>query len=797
MPTFRFTGFQTGQTATLALVQGANTAGPLTIPQWAQPVAGGGTGQLSILARTDNRLVSPTGVWFRAIAGAGFLVQTRARTTDLWNTYDAAFHEIDYQWTITRPAGASASGERDATLNIPNAWKGRNTARGPHTSFVMDVPGAYTVTCTARDWAGNTGTATWTATVLDPAVAFSGNRTICVTPLAPNDPVAPAGAQQFADLDAARAALVALPGEGRMMFKRGEVFNIATSFPTTAAQDQQLINFRCEAFGTGAKPILRAVGERHFYRPSASAVAQEVALVGLRLEGEWDETTETGNAGFGVHVSDCSTHLLVHQCEFSGHDIAINATANSFNFRQGNPLRGSLPTNIVSETLITNWTNMGVFSPDGPPGLTMDAVCCIIHSEIARSPLALVGRFFDRSTSNAHGPVRWSLGDFYTQSSYYFSNAGWSAGGAPAGVSPQPCIRCISSAVDANTNISTGDYFSSLQQIVCEGGKSISFGAADGSGQGHHIPNNALVDGMLSVMTAQLDNNPSLASQGCTTIRNSVFVVPNTRSYGGDSEELITWGPTGNFSNPTFIARNIAQPQRYHNNTFVNLRTAANNGARPNITIFTQDRVDAWNVKVIENNVWHAPNQGAPVTSDGPFTATTIPGFTPRFAGPRMNFPMIDIALPNPLPTVPPGGTIAFPYPPGTSQAHFAANPLGPRSAFVRVITNEANNRFFAHQGEITIAFTPTQIVVTNTSTVTWVQSGTNPYRLSLDRRSELPGPDTSRATPPDLPLLWTPATGSPAIGGAEGGTAGAAARLDVLLRTRSQPRWRGAVQPV
>lgn len=797
MSTFRFIGFFEGSPVTMTLTQGADTAGPLTVPAWGQPIAGGGTGEVSISAITDGRLIAPTGVWFQAAIGPGFLVGER---TTGQNTYDPSFHELEYEWTIARPAGAASTFE--PTLNIPNVWKNRNVAYGKRVSFVMDEPGTYTVTCTARDWAGNVGTATWTQTVADPDVAFAGAATICFSQ-AGNFTGAPAGSQQFTDALTARAAYANLAGDARFLFRRGESVTIPVGFVNNAITRGRT-NIRFGAFGSGAKPVLsKALADSSdFIGANTRDSYSELAVYGLRFESYWDETTEQGIATNVLNLDQFATHCLVHQCEFSGHNIALSLPSElraDPSSPQFNPATGTsfLDANsIVSECHITNWLNFGIFSLEKPNGNRRRTA--IIGTSCARSPSALPGRDSDLANANAHGPVRISASQLYIASSDFFSNAGWSGANGSGWLgtdrAAQECLRVMTSAVLSGEP--SGDYYVNINRVTLEGGfRCINLAANNPQNSAAFVPQNYLMHDFITLGTPQVQVH-IMSQAGGTTIRNGLMIQPGSQQANQGFSQFIRWGV--NTTSPPTMPANMAQPQRVHNVTGIALQSGAQNTNR-NAVLLDQVFFDLWQSKVVENNVFHAPNQPVPVTSSGPFTTETIAGFTPRFIGLRQGFPLINTvgSVGSPTPSVAPGGTVVFPYPAGTNAAHFAANPPGGKTVIGMGSNWRAGPILYREQlGQLTVAFIGGGIEITNTSGVTWTPQTTTThsgfYRLSLDRTGELPAIDTSFATPSDLPILYIPGSGSPALGG---GDAGLKVRRDVLMRQRLAPFWRGAVQ--
>lgn len=889
------TVFNTGSSIIAFVAAGAGIAASL-------PPANG-VGELTLEFRTDGRLIAPTAVYYEAVIGNGFLYPYGSAP----NTYDPSYHEIDYEVTITRPAGAPSTPSNAAQLNIPDHRKNRNICRNRHGAFVMDVPGQYTITATARDWNGTVGTTTQVFNVLDPATARPASSRICLTPLAPNDPEAPAGAQQFNNWYQAMNAFVQLPGDGEILVKRGTTWimdgsEFADSFagrvPSYGQWTRNVSNVRVRAFGTGAKPILRhnpSLGLRMIDLSSGWNFT-EVFWEDLRLEGPWDPKTQTGFNGAGLPIGPLGSavHGCAHRCEITGFSFNFGLGRQGEAFYQNN--RGAqFQTSIVSECIADGYQDYAVTGggTTAESGYRVENNIAIMFTSLGQDPLALCGLPGERQAmGNAHGSLRiLAANRSYIANNYFFTMGGWSAGGSPSGTADQPTIRCPADALyevfnpdNSRSYFPAGNQYHAQEGNVYEGGATIvSHGGTHSTGGGIHTPHNFILQDGIMVATPGTESG-FISCQGASTLRNIIGVVPNRSDFGSGNvlSNFITFGPQGGAAVNDYDNRsqiNRAQPIRVINCTFVNLRNAAQSRNTNLSQVVQQLSLDRWFSEVVENNIIHAPNQLTPVTTFAPLVGSTVAGFTPRYIAHRADFPVVEfgtssaalgpvpngttVTFPYPpsmsqaifqqynflptdssvrlgdveyfafnnqitvvygpinisvtntsgvtwaaatwtflpgIPAVPPGGSLPFPYPPGTSQAHFAANPLGGAST----LGYSSAPYYFESINQFTISFTANHIIVTNpaNSGVTWPtgnRSGSSApklqgeaVRIKLDRRSELPAVDTSRANPPDLPVIWTPATGSSAIGT---GTPNLV-RRDIFNVTRTGAVWRGAVQP-
>ena len=93
--------------------------------------------------------------------------------------YDPHYHRTDYEWDFGDAANAMPS----IALNIPNRWKDTNRAKGKRVIDVDRDPGTYTVTRYAYEPASRRfGSQTVQVTIGDPAVVFSGIKTVIYDP---------------------------------------------------------------------------------------------------------------------------------------------------------------------------------------------------------------------------------------------------------------------------------------------------------------------------------------------------------------------------------------------------------------------------------------------------------------------------------------------------------------------------------------------------------------------------------------------------------------------------------------
>ena len=149
---------------------------------------------------------------------------------------DNPFHELAYIWDF----GDTGSYMPDST--------------GPVASHVFDQPGTYTVTLTVIRVVPSLSLrmATWTITVDDPDVVFSGTNTVCIATDG-DFTGAPAGCVQVTSSSVATAMGYMAAGT-RILFKRGHTFTAAGS-EVNAGSGPVIVG----AFGTGTSPDERGI----------------------------------------------------------------------------------------------------------------------------------------------------------------------------------------------------------------------------------------------------------------------------------------------------------------------------------------------------------------------------------------------------------------------------------------------------------------------------------------------------------------------------------------------------------
>ena len=720
MPSLTFRGFSGGASVALSATQGVDTVSS-SVTGWGQiPMA-----SIDIL-KVESEMVAPAGVWFEAIGLSGFAVPGGPGPGE---DYDPSFHEITYVWDFGDP------GVFDAALNLPDAWTDRNVAYGKRAAHVYRAAGTYTVRLWAVDRSGTWAEATTTVTVGDPDTAYPGGRTICYSQSG-DFAGAPGGAQLVTSDGALQDAVAGLSQTGRVLFKRGSDQTVSLSFYGGAFNQ----NIRFDAWGAGARPIVRPPRNGTAIEISQSTPALHRTVAGIDFRGDWDPTTEVGgflNKAFDMFLSDANGMFTVfHDCRFSGlSDVGVVT------------IKAVAYTSVFSDCIIENWSVIGCYGHAQNDGVNPISRIAFLGTAVQQHPDACHGTDGERAgLSNQQGPIRYETQqDMLFRSSYLFSNTSWAAGA-------QPCIRI------GTTN--PGGLSLIVDRGVFEGGSVVVEQKPEQDSQ--KVPGNFLFDRMLVVATADT-SAPVLLAFGGSTVRNTLIYWPNTPldadAYPGDAIESWAGG-----SSPA----NLNAPVAIHNVSFLNELSAANNNQDD--IAFAPSMAD-FNNLTVENILHYAPNQNNPALGDLPLGPGDIPGFTPRYPGIRNS-------IGKPAATsgdVPSGGTITFAYPVGQDGATLLSasdfNATGGRHFIRNAGTNDYSSR---DRGDFTVTLGGGGVTVTNTSGATWPGGE---FRLQLEYLNYVT--DAAHASPPGVPL------GRPGQGSGAFRTGGGLVALDDFLLQR------------
>ncbi len=700
---------------------------------------------ITITQRTSSETVAPMGVWFDTFIDVADSPVPGPASADI--VYDPRMHEIEYVWDFDDAANATP----EHTINTVASWRNLNKAYGYQVAHVFNDPGTYTVTCTAYYNGAQIGQQTSSVTVQDPDVVYSGTRTIVCSQVS-DWTGAPDGATQVTSLSAAAAANDALgTTTGRLLLNRGETFS-------RTALTLNNNNFRVGAYGTGARPILtcadRTVGAPEEILQMTDWDMTDWCIYDLELQSGFDPTTLSGDPRCRpwrhlFHGGTDATYVH-HRLKLSGFDLATHANLGS---------DGKF--HCFNDVEIAGWNDYGLYGHSMPESWH-DQRLAVVGCSIYQSGDAIYNGGKD-GFGNDHGGIRNSnTKKVYFGVNSLFSNAGWSGFRADldAITAHQPCIR-----INSRGN---KDRQWNMDRVAVEGGFEMvrNKGFSDSISEN---PGNYLVDRMLMVAGCQTIDF-FITEYGGTTKRNVVAIRPDAKVAGPGSFSFFRSGAVdsqpGNYDSKLAV----------YNCTAINLQTLSNDTGD---MVFSTGLGNFTDVEY-ENNIFYAPDQTTPDTSDAPIdTATTIDGYTCRTTGQRTGAGRLFYTPPSNINN---GDSFTKSYPAGFVQADFSTGNG-------HAITID-DDYYWESQGDVTFAFNVSDITITNTSGAVW-PSGVGDVVVNVIPDTYVT--DTSYANPATI-ILPRPLTGSAALDDA---TTGRVSRLDFFEVVRPATKNRGALEDV
>lgn len=177
-----------GNSVTLALGQGGQTAGPLTVSDWGA-AAGPDGGPISITVGRSTLRCAPDSARFGVdLSNSNFDTPGPGPG----EFYDPRLHDLIFLWST------GDSGQWNNAQNVLDAWRDKSTARGPWFAHCYTAPGSYTVELMVIEpSSGKIAQASTVVVVEDPDVVYAGTKTVCINPPGDADFTgAPAGSFQ-------------------------------------------------------------------------------------------------------------------------------------------------------------------------------------------------------------------------------------------------------------------------------------------------------------------------------------------------------------------------------------------------------------------------------------------------------------------------------------------------------------------------------------------------------------------------------------------------------------------------
>jgi hypothetical protein len=680
MATLRFAGFPVGANVSVDALQGAETASA-TVAAWRQPVVSPTLSINTTRASVPEARTAPEAMIFEANPG-GFGAFRSWAVPPQGGFYDAAFHEIHYEWDFGDNRAPWTAARLPAEFNQPSKGYGRKVGH------VYVAPGVYQVRCTARQVVSTdplevrSATTTTLVQVADPEVVFDPSRTVVVA-LDGDFTGAPASNYQVATTAGLSALLTTLENEVspfRVLLKRGENYQ-------NDADSKSALGKVGGNSGAWSVAMLGAWGDPADPKPVVPLVpfGSPIAKAdNVHLLGDYDPLTDrlTRDGGGVLPKDGANNHPTAPVMELSfnnpGWKIATNVDVS--NTWVGISVAGGVRA-LTPDGL--DWEHQYVFADncaiDGSGNYTFFGDCeprdfiCLRGCGLRKDPNQVSGPV--PPNPKIHGGFRTlRRGDYQIDGCDFFSRGGWSGSGAwvdgVSGESGQPTIRL-------NGNLTRSYALNGLGidplDPALHGSTYISRNVLEGagatftktmSGNGPQILGNDIVERNLVIGAARTAGFFGMGS-GATTIRGNVAIKPAgietgiNLFVGIDAEEITldSGGDPPPYDVPLSLLESL--PVQVYSNTVVALYNETDmqraEGGNDNFYAFPffDEPSGIGNGtgpgalkgpivnKLIENNVIYAPDiPQHPTRVD--YAADTTVLFEPRYLGRKYPAPDTD-----------------------------------------------------------------------------------------------------------------------------------------------------------
>lgn len=550
---------------------------------------------------------------------------------ELTGMTDAQFRDAGVVWEFTDSDSDSYSLPRQSSVWSTNGTPNRRFAIGPKAARVFETAETVTWTCDVyyqgahRQFSGS-------IVISDPEVVYGDTYTFYASPTS-DFPVGASNTYTNWD-DAINAArLNDGPNGALVLLNRGETFDLSAALKSRLRGGGG-VNFDkivLGAYGTGSKPVITG----------NMVQLDEIAawkVLGLRFEGGWDSTTETGTATWAVNCNpaELGSVGMFHGCEFDGFEIAIRPV-NTVGVADAVDKFLLL---LVSEVHVTNWKSYAYFGAAKKLALIGNAF--LQHAD------ALGGGKAKDTGHNEHGPVRvpqspcvlaWACDTF--------SNMGWNVNSAHGDIvasggadingdvpSHQPGFRINTDAVAGRPEISIAGCF-------MEGGfGALSLNTANGTTESS--PHKCAASSNIILGSANTKVMVE-TSRGGASFYNNVTIMPAVLKEQSGLSKFIQDHPEYESQS----ADNTDYPVNVYSNAIIFLYALEESASG-----FVDD-LSRYAGSETANNIIHAPNLSTGAdTSFAPLDATAV-GMSPLYKGFRWeDSPTLDSDYATPSDTV-------------------------------------------------------------------------------------------------------------------------------------------------
>ncbi|MEO9899079.1 MAG: PKD domain-containing protein [Paracoccaceae bacterium] len=681
MARFGFFGLSTGSTVRLAAGAREAQTGP---EGW-----GANGPNATIQVRRSDLQVAPEGMNFEVVL-ENFDTPGPSPAT---GTYDPRLHDIYYVWNFGDPGKTY-----DKPEYILPEHRDANIAYGPLATHVYDTPGTYTVTVDiVEPVSGKTAQATLDVTIGNPDSQFPGFRTLYVDPDG-DFSGAPAGAQLFDDLQAAfeRTGQTSSNQDYfRIMLKPGKVYS-----GFTGAQMRSNWNnvYWCAAQDSGERPIVQCLKPANLRgavledQTSHSNIGKktDINISGIDFVGAWDTRIEEPlgqQTNLVLHRPNRCTYLSFHNTTGSGFSTFIADQSEPGNSDPATVVKEH--TNILSDTLVTNWQNFAVYMDEWWS-------CGMVGCSFVQDVEAISGGGKGLG-HNEHGPVRVHGGQgCVIDACDIFSRNGWFPN--IIGMhTPQPGIRW--------NQTSERDAVLNMQRTFVE---SPGLPLAITGLSEDPVACNAIVD-KCHLIGGYATQELIGIQHGGVTVRNSVLIHPDVDRTVRGAFRLESWIKAELREDATPGTGNA--PIRVYNSTLIDWSDGAE-AADPFPTFQLFGNPTFSNVTE-ENNIRYRPNMG-----ETPHAIDTTVLFPARYTDYRDRFHPVEDTMPT---DVAPGQSMFVPYshfPGGLTRADFTENSADER------YQPDLRPGLYQERESYSFVYNEDGITMTNTGADTWPSGG-------------------------------------------------------------------------
>lgn len=577
-----------GSTVGLTAGQGAASVGPVSKTSWGSVAGLTDIGGISISLRRPDLSYAPESIEFEVnYSGASFDTPTTAIGV---TGYDQRFHDLDIVWSF------GDVGTFDYLVNVPNEWKNKNVAYGAYAAHCFSTAGTYTATVAVMEpSSGKFATATVDVTIADPDVVFAGTDTLCIYPTGETAGTTPVGAatmqlDEFTSDDTFWQNDYRIETPKRILFKAGGTYAVTV-------RKERWTKYLFGSYETGAKPVISpATGFDSCFFTSGNPGTR---YQGLEFSGNYDPALgsrdnlspaqlaglDLSAIGFGP-CPDC----VVDDCVVSGFG-AFSISNNAGSDRQSFHVSNTSITDFGGSYPILWGTNTNANSTFVATGLHM----------VQKSDAPSEGIQFK-------APIRHNGTDrLHIRSCDMFMRD-----------STQTTLKLF------NAYAST-DVRYTIHSCYLEGGvNSLDFGGnnknlPDGASPQH----NGKISGILSVGATSSITGLIASEVMGLTVESCLHIQPATDKVNQSHRFFASFNSVG------LTAETASAPITCRNNTFVSLRTIAQNqntgvpeGPAFGQTIGVEPTIVAGTF-VNENNIIHLPNMSL-ASEFAPFDTTAF-----------------------------------------------------------------------------------------------------------------------------------------------------------------------------